>query len=371
MMPVRVLSVRGYRSVQKIYLPLAQVNVIAGPNGCGKTNLYHALYLLRMAAVGRLSRTLADEGGMPSCLWAGELRKGVPKRITIEVRFDSWSYRFACGLMAPSGSAFSLDPYVREEVLEFNDSARKVPVFQRKNGMCELRGESGERVKLPFEISDSESILSELREPHRFPELSELREVISGWRFYHQFRTDAESPLRRAQVGVRTPVLSDDGVDLAAALQTILEIGDDEGVRESIASAFPGASLVVRTSAAGMEVTLERAEFRRYFAARELSDGTLKSLCLLAALLSPRPPSLLAINEPDANLHPQLLEPLARLIGRAARHSQLLITTHSKPLVELLKHHASAQVMKLRMVAGATTLEADGISDEPDDEQED
>src|ERR1700746_3382949 len=108
MMPIRSLHVRGYRSIQRVFLRLGQVNVLVGPNGCGKTNLYRSLYLLNAAAEGRLARTLAQEGGMPSALWAGEQSKGVPKRITIDVSFDQWSYRFSCGLAGATqiGSAF-------------------------------------------------------------------------------------------------------------------------------------------------------------------------------------------------------------------------------------------------------------------------
>jgi predicted ATPase len=53
-----------------------------------------------------------------------------------------------------------------------------------------------------------------------------VRELVRSWRFYDHFRTDANAPLRAAQLGTRTPVLSNDGVDLAAALQTIIEIGN-------------------------------------------------------------------------------------------------------------------------------------------------
>ena len=66
-----------------------------------------------------------------------------------------------------------------------------------------------------------------------------LRQEILQWRFYHHFRTDAESPIRQPQVGVRTPVLSHDGRDLAAAIQTILEIGREDFVQH-VNAAFPG-----------------------------------------------------------------------------------------------------------------------------------
>ena len=82
-------------------------------------------------------------------------------------------------------------------------------------------------------------------EPHRYPELSALRSVLLGWRFYHQFRTDFESPLRRPQTGVRTPVLSHDGTDLAAALQTIFEMGDSDALKAAISEAFSGGSVLV------------------------------------------------------------------------------------------------------------------------------
>jgi predicted ATPase len=147
MMPIRSHCVRGYRSVQRMFVRLEQVDVLDGPNGCGKSNLYRSLYLLNAAAEGRLARTLAQEGGMPSALWAGEQSNGVPKRITIDVGFDQWSYRFSCGLPGASGSpAFRLDPFVREEELSFHDNDRKVSVFKCNNGAAHLRDDSGKPV---------------------------------------------------------------------------------------------------------------------------------------------------------------------------------------------------------------------------------
>lgn len=366
MMPIRSLAVHGYRSIQKVFLRLGQVNVLVGSNGCGKTNLYRSLYLLNAAAEGTLARTLAQEGGMPSALWAGEQSMGRPKRITVEAGFDEWSYRFSCGLPGASGSpAFKLDPFVREEELWFHNQERKASVFKRTNGSASLRDDDGRRVDFPLALSDSESILSELREPHRYPELSALRSVLLGWRFYHQFRTDSESPLRRPQIAVRTPVLSHDGSDLAAALKTIEEIGNAAALGEAVAAAFDGAELRIENSTGGMEAALQSPDFLRPFLARELSDGTLKYLCLLAALLSPRPPALLAINEPDANLHPQLYEPLSQMIAQAARHSQLWITTHSQRLAELLRDGVGAHLIQLDKRNGATILAGDHDDERP------
>jgi predicted ATPase len=116
-----------------------------------------------------------------------------------------------------------------------------------------------------------------------------------------------------------------------------------------------------------MEVGLRMDAFRRSFQASELSDGTLKYLCLLACLLSPRPPALLAINEPDANLHPDLYNPLACLIAKAARHSQLWITTHSVALADRLAEHTGAVLIRLEKRIGATIVAGNTETDEEDE----
>src|SRR5205085_12458072 len=108
LMAILELHVAGYRSIRNVRLPLRDVNVLVGPNGCGKSNLYRAMYLLHAAAGGHLARTLAEEGGMPSVLWAGERRQG-PVRLTLGVTVDRLAYELTCGLPIPDGSAFTLD----------------------------------------------------------------------------------------------------------------------------------------------------------------------------------------------------------------------------------------------------------------------
>jgi predicted ATPase len=152
-------------------------------------------------------------------------------------------------------------------------------------------------------------------------------------------------------------VLAADGSDLAAALATINEVGDARALRRAIGSAFPDAELEVGADARGLFlVELRRAGLNRALAASELSDGTLRFLCLAAALLSPRPPELMALNEPETSLHPDLLEPLAGLITAAAERSQVWVTTHSARLADLLAEQAAATVVPIRLRAGRTEM---------------
>ncbi|MFM6850978.1 MAG: AAA family ATPase [Terrabacter sp.] len=177
-----------------------------------------------------------------------------------------------------------------------------------------------------------ESMLTELADPERAPELLRVRRLIRGWRFYDSFRADAGAPARTPQVGTRTPVLADDGRDLAAALQTIREQGGRE-LDRAVGDAFDGAILDVTVDGGRFDVALHQPGMLRPLAGAELSDGTLRYLLLVAALLTPDPPPLMVLNEPETSLHPELLAPLARLIRSAAERSQVMVVSHSRALI--------------------------------------
>lgn len=356
---LQALVVEGYRSLRDLRVSLGQVNVFVGPNGCGKTNLYRALWLVSQAAQGKLARALADEGGMPSVTWAGPRRRGDPVRVTLSVECSRFEYGLALGLPGPSeilAPHFALDPRVKEESIKIRAGKSKwVTILHRGNEFAWVLDEEGNKVTFPFTLSGSESVLSEIREPQRFPQLAGLRHVFERWRFYHHFRLDPGSPLRRPQVGVWTPVLSEDGSDLAAALATIRAAGTP-ALDEAVARAFPGQTLEIDGGEARFELFLRSSELGRRFSALELSDGTLKFLALAAALLSPQPSELLALNEPETSLHEDVLLPLAELVAEAARWSQIWITTHSRTLAGHIERLTGARPLELAKVRGATQL---------------
>src|SRR3546814_18025444 len=134
------------------------------------------------------------------------------------------------------------------------------------------------------------SVRAEFADPGTHPELAAVRERLRGWRFYDGFRVDAAAPALRPQVGTRTPVLSDDGADLAAAVQTIIEVGFDDLPR-AVADAFDGARLSVAVRDGIFELQLHQTGMLRPLRAAELSDGTLRFLLWGAALLSSRTPA--------------------------------------------------------------------------------
>jgi len=100
-------------------------------------------------------------------------------------------------------------------------------------------------------LSPFDTMMTHVADPRNTPEMLTLRESIRAWRFYDHFRTDTDAPARSAQIGTRTPVLANDGVDLAAAIETIREIGDEAALMAAVEDAFPGSLLAWRQSPMG------------------------------------------------------------------------------------------------------------------------
>jgi predicted ATPase len=346
---LQTIAIRGYRSLRDVTLPLTDLTVVTGANGTGKSSLYRALRLLADCGRGQVIGSLAREGGLQSVLWAGpgqpaEEAQGTTRTrpISLELGFasDDFGYLVDLGLpqMAGTGpTAFALDPEIKREMVFAGPVLRpSSALVRRTREYAEAAAESGRGFdELSRSLPSYRSVLAEYAHPHALPELSAVSERLRDWRFYDGFRVDAGAPARRPQVGTRTPVLSDDGADLAAATQTIIEAGLDDLAR-AVADAFDGASVSVAVNDGLFDLQLHQRGMLRPLRAAELSDGTLRFLLWAAALLSPRPPSLMVLNEPETSLHPDLVRPLATLIATAATQTQVVVVTHSRALLEFL-----------------------------------
>ncbi|MBK9144994.1 MAG: AAA family ATPase [Candidatus Melainabacteria bacterium] len=375
-MQISELEIQGYRSIRELRIPLSPVTVLVGANGCGKSNIYQALRLLAAAPAGTLASSIAGEGGMASIIWAGQRRKNEEKRILLKARFEDYDYCLEFGFIplsdrpqsggGPGLEVFRGDPDVKSETVSYLSGKRPVPVLERRRGSIRARNIDGRMVEYPLAVAHCQSVLAELREPHKFPELSVLGSVMSSWRFYHKFRTDSLSPIREPQVGTLTQVLSHDGGDLVSALATILATGDKDGLEESVKTAFPGAKLIIDSGDSELTFCMETPGLRRPLEARELSDGTLQYLCLLAALLSPRAAPLVVLNEPETSIHPDLIEPLAELISHASNDSQVIVTTHNRDLAAVLRKRCDVQPVQLEKLDGATRIKGQKLDSDLD-----
>jgi predicted ATPase len=356
---IATLAVENYRSLRNLTVPLTALTVVTGANGTGKSSLYRALRLLADAARNGAVAALAREGGLPSTLWAGPetigraVREGTypvqgtkrsrPVSLRLGFAGDEFSYAIDFGLPAGGGlSAFALDPEIKRESIWNGPLLRPAAVLcERDNRIVRIRDDSRDWAG-PFPIRPHDSMLSEFADPRQAPEVMRVREQVRSWRFYDHIRTDAAAPARASQIGTRTPVMSHDGADVAAALQTIRETGAVDALDEAVDRAFPGSRVSVESEGDGrMGLRLHQHGLLRPLGAAELSDGTLRYLLWAAALLAPRPAGLLVLNEPETSLHPQLLPPLARLIAAAAARSQVIVVSHAQTLVGELRSAAA------------------------------
>jgi predicted ATPase len=103
-------------------------------------------------------------------------------------------------------------------------------------------------------------------------------------------------------------------------------------------------------------VELRQHGLLRPLRAAELSDGTRRYLLWIAALLTPRPPALMVLNEPETSLHPDLLGPLARLIGKAAQRTQVWVVSHASRLIAALEENPACQSQHLEKELGETRI---------------
>lgn len=379
---LKSLAIANYRSIRELVLPLGSLNLVTGPNGSGKSNLYRALRLLVDTVQGGIVASLAREGGLESTLWAGpesisrRMRnrevpiEGTLRKEAVSLRLgfasDDFGYAIDLGLPTPSSSMFAQDPEIKRECIWSGPLLRPATLLiDRKGPLVQARSEDGEWEPIASNLATFDSLFTRVADPARTPEVLTLRDEVRTWRFYDHFRTDADAPARQPQVGTRTTVLGHDGRDLAAALQTIREIGDVEALNRAVADAFPGAQLEIAGEAGRFSFHLRQEGLLRPLDAAELSDGTLRYLLWIAALLTPRPPALMVLNEPETSLHPDLLPALARLIGVAASNTQIWVVCHANRLVAALKEVPGCVSFELEKEFGQTKVVNQGGLETP------
>lgn len=365
---VREVHAAGYRSLKRLWFPVGMLSVFVGFNGAGKTNLYRALQLLQAAANGTFAEMLAREGGMESALWAGLRRDDQRAQIKLSVCFalsddpDTilYSYEVVAGLTSPCvPTAFPLEPQIKQETLTFHHRGRRTKLLERRGPALFACNDDGKRVEIRHDLMASETALGTFDEPQTFPDIHGIRQTMLDWRFYHDLRTDADAPLRKPCLAVTSRTLAADGSNLAAVMATLRHLrGETIDLAAAVNDAFPGALLDVplpmREASFGV---VFREHPQRVFQANELSDGTLRYIALIGALLSLDLPAFIALNEPESSLHPDLLEPLARLVVAASKRTQIWLVTHSERFAEALQRYGGVTPLVVIKREGETWIE--------------
>ena len=339
-MLLRRLRVSGLLSFgpKGIDLPLEPLNVLIGPNGSGKSNLLEILALLRATPRGLLDPV--RRGSVSEWFWKGressldaavdaviDFPLGTAVELRHVLKLTQCSHRFE----------------VTEEQIETSpDGAHSFYRFQDGDAVLNDEPEQGRHLDSP---NRGESILAQLYAPGRYPHLQYLQASYRRIRLHRRWEFGPASSLRdRQSADGPSDMLLDGGDNLALVLSGIK--GDTRRkLLQALRDVYDGV-IDYRCQVDGGYVSLfieEQGD--REIAATRLSDGTLRYLSLLAILLDPKPPLLVAIEEPELGLHPDLIPTVAELIVDASRRMQLVVTTHSRTLIDSLSDHPSSVVV--------------------------
>ena len=346
-MLIHRLKVSGLLSFgpRGIDLPLHELNVLIGPNGSGKSNLLEVLALLR-ASPSNLPQPVKGLGGVKEWLWKGPQS---PRQALIDAVVDypqgRQPIRHALQV-TEHGERFEVSDERIEDERSYEGERDTFFYYRFQEGRPVLNDLSDERRGLRREnVKPEQSILSQVRDPERYPVLTWLQEQYELIRLYRNWSFGPSAAWRREQGAQdRSDILNDGGENLALVLSKIRPWVKNELV-DALKKLYDGIEdFYLSIDGGNVQLFVEESDGRQIPATR-LSDGTLRYLSLLAVLLHPEPPPLVAIEEPDLGLHPDLMPQVAELLVRASERMQLVVTTHSRLLVDALTDQPSAVVV--------------------------
>jgi len=319
---LKLKNVLSYRDLDFKFEP---VTAIIGANAAGKSNLLHAIELLQGISTD-LTRFRWGLAGPRTWAFGLPVRGG---SIELDAKFLPIDDELAHTSFDVRIDTSEREYFIVEEHGAYVNEGKWQRVFDRKRQFGNILGEK-------VELSTSHSLLSRmgLAAPLIFVE---LQNRMADVRFYSDFDLRPGSALR---TGVVIPAeksrLSTLGDNLALIVNQRQHLNKFEAVDRYMKRLIPSYSRVsvsIEASYAALYLHIEDVE--QPIPATRLSVGTLNFLALLVALFDPNPPPLICIEEPEKGLHPEAAALIARAILEASERTQIILTTHSKDLVDM------------------------------------
>jgi predicted ATPase len=320
---IKRIKVEGFKSIEDIDLKLDNLNVLIGANGAGKSNFLSVFKLLNEIANERLSLFTAKSGGASKLLYYG---KKVTDAIKISVDFDSVSYRCV------------LEPTVSDQLFFADESISFVEPGNSPNksdAAClftkapdfPLRGRSETDLR---SWSDSNKAANK------------VLNTFCEWQVFH-FSDTSENAHIKDNCGIDdNRFLKEDAANIAAFLYKIKK------KKNCYAQILNTVQLIapfikdfylepLELNRETIRLKWKHKESNDDFDISQLSDGTIRSICLATLLLQTGPPSTILIDEPELGLHPYALNILASLLKSVSSKTQLIVSTQSSPLIDQME----------------------------------
>lgn len=309
--PIDYLTIKGFKSIRELNnFELGPMNILIGPNGAGKSNFIAFFRFLREMVDQRLRLFVSKNGGADSFLYMGPK---VTERIEGKIYFQV------------NGYEFSLEPTSKNQLI-FSD---ETVYFSGSRDVRQLLGSGHEEAKLKDNLSGDplKNNISDFVYP-----------AISSWVIYHFHDTSSTAAVKRRCSIRDNEHLRPDAANLAPFLLRLSKENKQvyRSIRDTIRLVAPFFDDFKLRQVGVFETELEWTQIDSDypFHASQLSDGTLRFICLATALLQPDPPSTILIDEPELGLHPYALTLLASLLKQAALRTQVIVSTQSALLLD-------------------------------------
>jgi predicted ATPase len=338
-------------------IELRPLNILIGSNGSGKSNLIEIIRLLHFLPDKDPWTSMLETGGVDEWIWKGGGEKTAVSTISAKISLertpvgsslvDIRAYEYSISL-AKLHSTF----YVRDETVRRSNPSKTDGNLYTSFESSGASGKLNQRqtlsnfsADLKFQLNPERSVLSQRTSPgiqealigKYLPELFEIGDFFENLDFHQDWEFGADlTPRDPRPVGQPVERLEENAYNLAQMLAHFRDYHHlvFDRVNELMKQFYePFKSVEVRVIGTHLQIAIQE-EGGFSISAYRLSDGTLRWLALLAILLNPTPAPVTCIDEPELGLHPDIIPTLADLLRDASTRTQLILTTHSRTLVE-------------------------------------
>ncbi len=317
---IRNITIKGFKSFRKVVdFKLNDLNIIIGANGAGKSNFIQIFHMLSAMINNRFSDYIRSNGGADSFLFNG------PKETSkMEIAFD---------FISSGNGVNSYDAEFRPTV----DSTFLLSERRRFDAdSWRDYGDTSLESRLPEQKEELNESFPEYRGAGYY-----VYDSISNWMVYHFHDTSPTAPMRRYEIVEDNKRLRENASNIAPFLLNLRDRypRNYDEIRESVRLVMPFfddfiLDPVQMGDASKVRLTWKQKGSDFPMQPYHLSDGSIRFICLAAALIQPDPPSTIVIDEPELGLHPAAISILAELLRAASKRSQIIAATQSPLLID-------------------------------------
>ena len=338
---IKSLQVKGMLSFEDVALDLRPLNVLIGPNASGKSNLIEIIALLQ-AAPRDLAGFIRESGGITDWLWKGDNYQNRIGRVEVILNVPNTTrpLRYLLEIGEQSQRFDILEEKLENEHIHaagYTNPYRYFRIHEGKGVVRTYLNETQTRlIDTDNIIPPGQSVLHEIRNQTLHPEIYQVSRRFDAIRLYREWNMGRKSGIRKPQpTDAPNDFLLEDFSNVALVLNRLQSGHFIREIEENLQNFYHLYEQVnVGIQANTAQLWIREKGLENVIPATRLSDGTLRFLALLMILCHPDPPPLICIEEPELGLHPDVIPQIAELLKSASERTQLIVTTHSKALID-------------------------------------